>query len=308
MKSQQNIRSNGQPLGTQSPEDQQYEEVTYNDKKIYNCLLPDCGKTFKFKSEMKRHLAIHSNQRPYTCAFPDCGKTFKRADALSNHFRIHSKGTPFDCPIVDCKQQFNTKSALRYHLLKHEGEKDLNCKDCDCTQDLAAQKSSLPQAKEESFSLEAPEDSVSEKTNNPTTNLTQNNLNKFDLLMSRSSIKTYLEDELEAPSSENSLLPKKSGRNVEETLMNMVNFMMEENQKLKKKLKVASDLLQEKQPSLAMPIHSQAQVYPDAPIMFRNPSLNQSQIDVDSFFKAPQPQDDWEEKTFGDSFLKDLHY
>lgn len=300
MKTQQ---LNGQPLASQSPEGQQYEEIIYNDKKIYNCLLPDCGKTFKFKSEMKRHLAIHSNERPYTCGFPECGKTFKRADALSNHFRIHSKGTPFDCPVVDCKQQFNTKSALRYHLLKHEGEKDLNCKDCDCTKDSATPEGSLPQPKEETFSLEPPELEVSEKAGN---NLVQNNLNKFNLNMSRNSIKTFLEDELEAPAAENSLLPKKSGRNVEETLMNMVNFMMEENQKLKKKLKVASDLLQEKQPSLTMPVQSQAQVYPDAPIMFRNPSI--SQIDVDSFFKMPQTQDDWEEKTFGDSFLKDLHY
>lgn len=300
MKTQQ---LNGQPLVSQSPEGQQYEEIIYNDKKIYNCLLPDCGKTFKFKSEMKRHLAIHSNERPYTCGFPECGKTFKRADALSNHFRIHSKGTPFDCPVVDCKQQFNTKSALRYHLLKHEGEKDLNCKDCDCTKDSATPGGSLPQPKEETFSLEPAELEVSEKAGN---NLVQNNLNKFNLNMSRNSIKTFLEDELEAPAAENSLLPKKSGRNVEETLMNMVNFMMEENQKLKKKLKVASDLLQEKQPSLTMPVQSQAQVYPDAPIMFRNPSI--SQIDVDSFFKMPQTQDDWEEKTFGDSFLKDLHY
>lgn len=312
---QQNLQLKGQPVVAQSPGGQQYEEIIYNEKKIYNCLLPDCGKTFKFKSEMKRHLAIHSNERPYTCAFPDCGKTFKRADALSNHFRIHSKSTPFDCPVADCKQQFNTKSALRYHLLKHNGEKDLNCKDCDCTKDCLNHDhqqdilSPLPLAKEEALSAESlqpAELSINPKTDD---NFDQNPIHKFNLLMGRSTIKTYLEDEIEGSNSETSALPKKSGRNVEETLMNMVNFMMEENQKLKKKLKVASDLLQEKQPVLSMPIQSQAQVYPDAPAHFRMNSINQGQVDIDSFFKVPQEaQDDWEEKTFEDAFLKDLHY
>jgi hypothetical protein len=316
MKNQQNLQIKGQPVVSQSPEGQQYEEIIYNDKKIYNCLLPDCGKTFKFKSEMKRHLAIHSNERPFTCAFPDCGKTFKRADALSNHFRIHSKSTPFDCPVADCKQQFNTKSALRYHLLKHNGETNGNFNDCDCTQDCQNpdhQQNTLsppPLAKEEALSADShkPDElSVAPKTHE---GFSSNPMAKFNLLMSRNSIKTYLEDEIEGSNSETSMLPQKSGRNVEETLMNMVNFMMEENQKLKKKLKIASDLLQEKQPVLSMPIQSQAQVYPDAPALFRGPSINnQGQIDIDSFFKVPQEaQDDWEEKTFGDAFLKDLHY
>ncbi len=116
-----------------------YEEVTVDGQKKYMCSFPDCQKTFKFESEMKRHLAIHSCDRPYTCTFPDCGKTFKRADALSNHFRIHSGKTPYDCPIHGCNSQFNTKSALRYHLLKHKGEKSFKCSYPGCEKTFLTQ-------------------------------------------------------------------------------------------------------------------------------------------------------------------------
>jgi len=120
------------PRSQSSSSDLNYEEVSIGERKVFRCLLPDCGKTFKFKSEMKRHQTIHSGERPHVCSFPDCGKTFKRADALSNHFRIHSGKTPFDCPVTGCDSQFNTKSALRYHLLKHKGEKAFRCSHPGC--------------------------------------------------------------------------------------------------------------------------------------------------------------------------------
>jgi len=120
------------PVNQSSSIGTNYEEVCIGDKKVFRCTIPDCGKTFKFKSEMKRHQTIHSGERPYVCSFPDCGKTFKRADALSNHFRIHSGKTPFDCPMSGCSLQFNTKSALRYHLLKHKGEKSFKCSHPGC--------------------------------------------------------------------------------------------------------------------------------------------------------------------------------
>jgi uncharacterized Zn-finger protein len=104
-----------------------YEEVTINSKKIFKCQIPDCGKTFKFKSEMERHLVTHTGQRSYICSFPGCGKTFKRNDALINHSKTHSRTVLFTCPEAGCGAQFTTKSAARYHLLKHKGEKTFTC-------------------------------------------------------------------------------------------------------------------------------------------------------------------------------------
>jgi uncharacterized Zn-finger protein len=110
-----------------------YTEVTINSKKIFSCLIPDCGKSFKFRSEMERHIVTHTGQRPFFCSFPGCGKSFKRNDALSNHFKIHTRNIHFSCPVPGCSSQFTTKSAARYHLLKHNGEKSFKCSFAGCT-------------------------------------------------------------------------------------------------------------------------------------------------------------------------------
>ena len=119
--------------GPQSLEPQNQFEVTFiNNKKYFNCLHPDCGKTFKFYSEIKRHLLIHFHERPFICSFPNCHKAFKRVDALNNHIRTHSKTTPFGCPVDGCGYKSTTKSALRYHILRHNGEKIFACSHEGC--------------------------------------------------------------------------------------------------------------------------------------------------------------------------------
>jgi len=96
-------------------------------KKLYICQVPDCGKSFRYKSEIHRHVATHSSQRPHTCPFEACKKSFKRGDALENHIRTHTKDTPFICEIENCGQSFTTKASLRYHVLKHKDQKIFKC-------------------------------------------------------------------------------------------------------------------------------------------------------------------------------------
>ena len=114
-----------------SSSDKKYEITVHFNKKTFRCLVNGCGKTFKFKSEMKRHLTIHSNERPYTCSV--CEKTFKRADALGNHVKLHDKSLYFRCTVPQCDAKFQTKSSLQYHLLKHNNEKVFKCKFPGCT-------------------------------------------------------------------------------------------------------------------------------------------------------------------------------
>jgi len=117
-----------QNLSSSSSSEQQHFEVIFiNNKKYFSCLHPDCAKTFKFYSEIKRHLLIHCHERPFMCTHPNCQKSFKRADALNNHIRTHSKITPFQCPVDGCDYKSTTKSALRYHMLRHNGEKIFTC-------------------------------------------------------------------------------------------------------------------------------------------------------------------------------------
>lgn len=132
----------GSPLTSMaSPSSQpsHFKEIILNGSKMFSCQAPDCGKTFKYKSEMTRHVAIHLDQRPYVCSYPGCSKTFKRNDALINHFRVHNKKAAYDCPVAGCKSEFTTKSALRYHLLKHEGQKTFECGYSECNQTFQSQ-------------------------------------------------------------------------------------------------------------------------------------------------------------------------
>lgn len=61
------------------------------------CAYPNCGKTFRFRSELDRHEAIHLNKRPFICPFDGCTKAFKREDALKTHIRIHTNDKIFQC-------------------------------------------------------------------------------------------------------------------------------------------------------------------------------------------------------------------
>lgn len=109
-----------------------YDIKVSGQNKTYICKFDDCGRIFRFKSEIVRHIATHSAQRPFVCEFEDCGKAFKRQDALENHKRIHTKENPFVCEFDNCGKTFPTKASLRYHMLKHKDEKNYTCSHPGC--------------------------------------------------------------------------------------------------------------------------------------------------------------------------------
>jgi len=104
-----------------------YDVQLHGQKQHFICKFPDCGKNFRYKSEILRHIATHSNFRPHICNFDGCKKAFKRQDALENHLRTHTKETPFQCNFSDCGLKFTTKASLRYHVLKHNNKKIYKC-------------------------------------------------------------------------------------------------------------------------------------------------------------------------------------
>ena len=127
-----------------SSEQQHHEKFFQGGKRLYRCLSLDCGKIFKFKSEITRHLLIHFSDRPFICPVEGCIKAFKRQDALQNHSRIHDEDQRFKCGFASCDRKFVTKSALKYHILKHKDQRAFVCSFIGCNRSFIT-KSQLKQ-------------------------------------------------------------------------------------------------------------------------------------------------------------------
>jgi len=97
------------------------ETLLGENKKGFRCLFPGCEKTFRFRSDMKRHTLIHTRDRPYICQ--TCKKEYKRPDALRNHMQTHNQNTIYSCTESGCNAQFRQINALQCHLLKHNSKR-----------------------------------------------------------------------------------------------------------------------------------------------------------------------------------------
>ncbi|XP_073537820.1 uncharacterized protein [Phyllobates terribilis] len=87
---------------------------------------PECGKHFRYKWHLNKHLRIHRGDKPYLCY--ECGLCFKEKFNLANHLKIHTGDKPFLCS--QCGKRFSTKSNLLEHLRVHTGEKPFPCSEC----------------------------------------------------------------------------------------------------------------------------------------------------------------------------------
>ena len=70
-----------------------------------------CGKSFKRRDVLKRHMLIHSTEPHVRCDI--CGKICLRKDTLKRHLRVHSPDVPFECDV--CGRTFKRKDALKEH-------------------------------------------------------------------------------------------------------------------------------------------------------------------------------------------------
>ncbi|XP_078107827.1 uncharacterized protein LOC144518788 [Sander vitreus] len=97
---------------------------TQTGKKSFIC--DTCGKDFKCKSALQRHLLVHTGEKPYSCE--TCGKGFGRSSDLLVHMRTHTGEKPYSCK--SCEKDFVSKAQLEIHLRIHTGEKPYVCKTC----------------------------------------------------------------------------------------------------------------------------------------------------------------------------------
>ena len=58
--------------------------------KRFYCGAAGCGKGFRLKTDLNRHLLTHTGERPFRCTAPGCSKSFSQHSNLKRHMRTHS--------------------------------------------------------------------------------------------------------------------------------------------------------------------------------------------------------------------------
>ncbi|OXA45150.1 oocyte zinc finger protein XlCOF14 [Folsomia candida] len=95
----------------------------------FPCTL--CGKEFKTRTELERHIPTHTTEKPYNCA--TCGRSYANRGNMISHQKTHlEKSTRPVSKCHVCPQTFLSSRGLQYHIRAvHESRRDHPCEFCD---------------------------------------------------------------------------------------------------------------------------------------------------------------------------------